>query len=131
MNDQDAIARFLDGSPHAVVGASRDRSKIGNRVLMCYRQNQRAAYPINPTATEIEGQQAYADLASLPEPVHRISVITPPVVAESIVDQAIEIGIKHIWFQPGAESVAALEKAHAHGINVIAGGACLLVLLNT
>lgn len=130
MTDQDAIDRFLAGSPHAVVGASRDRSKIGNRVLQCYRHNDWTAYPVNPTATEIEGQQAYPDLASLPEPVHGVSVITPPAVAESIVDQAIELGIEHLWFQPGAESAEAVEKAQAHGINVIAGGPCLLVVLN-
>ena len=54
MNDQDKIAQFLAGAPHAIVGASRDRSKIGNRVLQAYLQNQRPVYPVNPVAQEIE-----------------------------------------------------------------------------
>ena len=45
---QDKIARFLAGAPHAVVGASRDRSKYGNRVLRVYLQNGRPVYPVNP-----------------------------------------------------------------------------------
>jgi uncharacterized protein len=129
MNDQDRIAQFLTGAPHAVVGASRDRSKIGTRVLQAYLQNQRPVYPVNPRAQEIEGQKTYPDLASLPTPVHGVSVITPPHIAESIVEQAASIGVKNIWFQPGAESERAIERAQGLGMNAIAGGPCILVVL--
>jgi predicted CoA-binding protein len=126
---QDQIDRFLDGAPHAVVGASRDRSKYGNKVLRVYLQNDRPVYPVNPGADEIEGLQAYPDLASLPERVHGISVITPPQVTESIIEQAGEQGIKNVWLQPGAESAKAVARARELGLNVIPGDACLLVVL--
>ena len=112
-----------------MVGASRDRHKYGNKVLRVYIQNGRPVYPINPTAEEVEGLKAYPDLATLPEPVHGISIITPPGVTEGIVEQAGELGIKHIWMQPGAESDAAIARAIASGMNVIAGGPCALVVL--
>jgi predicted CoA-binding protein len=129
MDNQAKIAEFLAGGPHAVVGASRDRAKIGNRVLQAYMQAGRPVFPVNPTADEIEGVKTYRDLASLPTPVHGVSVITPPHVTESIVEQAAALGIKHIWLQPGAESAQAVARATELGMNVISDGPCILVAL--
>ena len=129
MTIKEQINEFLSGSPHAVVGASKDRTTYGNKVLRVYQQNNRPAFPVNPNEGEIEGVSAYPDLASLPEPVHGISIITPPKVTEEIVEQAGELGIKNIWMQPGSENEAALSRAEELGMNVIAGGPCLLVVL--
>ena len=129
MDTDEQIAQFLNGAPHAVVGASQDRTKYGNKVLRVYQQNGREVYPVNPSADEIEGLEAYPDLASLPVAVHGISVITPPKITEAVVRQAAELGIQHIWMQPGAESDEAIELATQHGMNVIAGGPCILVVM--
>ena len=129
MNTQDPIQNFLDGSSFAVVGASKDRSKYGNKVLRAYLQNDRKAFPVNPSSPEIEGIKAFPDLASLPEHVHGISVITPPPVTKSVVEDAIALGIKNIWMQPGSEDDEAVENAKQAGINVIANGPCILVAL--
>lgn len=129
MDEHEQITAFLAGSPHAVVGASRDRSKYGNKVLRAYMQTSRAAVPVNPIEEKVEGEKAYPDLASLPEKVHGVSVITPPKVTESIVEQAGALGIKHIWLQPGAESPQAVRRAEELGMNVISGGPCILVVL--
>jgi predicted CoA-binding protein len=126
---QTRIESFLAGAPFAVVGASTDRSKYGNKVLRCYMQNGRVAYPVNPTVTEVEGLKAYPNLRSVPQAVHAISIITPPPVTERIVEEAGELGIKHVWMQPGAESAMAVRRAEELGMSVIAGGACLLVVL--
>ena len=123
------IAAFLEHGPHAVVGASRDRDKYGNKVLRAYLQRQRAAYPVNPKVPEIEGLTAYPDLASSPEPVHGVSIVTPPAVTEHVVQQAAALGIRHIWIQPGGESPQAIQLAERLGLNLIAGGPCLLVVL--
>lgn len=123
------IRAFLDGTPHAVVGASRDRSKYGNKVLRVYQQNGREVYPVNPHAIEVEGLTCYPDLASLPKAVHGISIITPPHVTESIIEQADALGIKNVWMQPGAESKRAIQRAEQAGMNLIAEGPCILVIL--
>lgn len=123
---------FIAGSPHAVVGASRHRRKYGNKVLRTYLQRDMPVYAVNPNCSAgetIEGVAVYESLAQLPEPVHGISVITPPQVTEKIVEQAIEAGIRHIWMQPGAQSRRAIDQATAAGIEVIAGGPCILVEL--
>ena len=129
MTIQQQIDEFLNGAPHAVVGASRDRSKYGNKVLRTYLQNKMPVFAVNPNADEVEGLSAYPDLASLPEQVHGISVITPPRATELIVSEAGNLGVKNIWMQPGSESETALELAAQFGMNVIANGPCALVVL--
>lgn len=129
MTLDEKIDAFLEAGPYAVVGASKDRSKYGNKVLRCYLQHNLKAYPVNPGSVEIEGRRAYPDLAALPEPVARISVITPPEVTEEIVSDAADAGVEYIWLQPGAESEAAVAKAERAGVGVISGGPCLLVVL--
>ena len=126
---QKQIEDFLSGERFAVVGASRDRNKYGNKVLRVYQQNDMDVYPVNPEADQIEGMASYPNLASLPQVVHGVSIITPPAVTEVIVEQAIAAGIKHLWMQPGAESEHAIELATEAGINIIAGGPCILVTL--
>jgi uncharacterized protein len=129
MSLQSQIEQFLSGAPHAVVGASQDRTKYGNKVLRAYQQAKRPVYPIHPTSAEVEHLKAYASLADVPEPIYGISIITPPPITESIVHQAGELGIQHVWMQPGAESDAAIELARRFGMNLIAEGPCLLVVL--
>ena len=127
---QDRIKAFLDTKgPYAVVGASDNRAKYGNKVLRCYQQHGLEVIPINPKLPEIEGLKAYPSLKDLPKAVAGISVITPPAVTETVVREAIEAGVKRIWMQPGAESPAAVAAAEAAGLEVIADGSCLLVAL--
>ncbi len=126
---QDPIADFLSGSVFAVVGASTNRDKFGNKVLRRYMEHGLTVYPINPRESEVEGLQAYASLSDVPEPVNGVSIITPAPVTEKAVNEAIELGIPRIWMQPGAESEAAINAATEKGLSVIAGGPCLLIEL--
>jgi predicted CoA-binding protein len=126
---RDPIARFLESPAFGVVGASPRRHKYGNKVLRCYQQNGRRVVPVNPREQEIEGVACVASVFDLPDDVQSLSIITPPQVTERVVEQAIQKGIEHVWMQPGAESEASVEACLAAGINVIADGSCILVLL--
>lgn len=126
---QSKIDAFLAAGPWAVVGASSNRDKYGNKVLRCYQQHGMEVFPINPRADELEGLKAYPSLSALPKRVTGISVITPPKITEAVVKEAIAAGVKHIWMQPGAESMAAVREAEAAGLEVIANGACILVVV--
>jgi len=126
------IDAFLDGSPFAVVGASTDRAKYGNKVLRVYQQAGRPAYPVNPRAQDVEGLRAYPDLTALTEavgPVHGVSIITPPAVTERVMAEAAGLGIGHAWMQPGAQSPEAVRIGEEAGMSVIGGDACVLVVL--
>ena len=129
-NDEAATIRaFLAAPPFAVVGASTQPAKFGGRVLAAYLRRGLRAHPVNPRETTILGQRCYATLADLPEAVENISIVTPPSVTLRIVEEAAAIGARRIWLQPGAESDAAIAKARALGLEVISGGACVLVEL--
>lgn len=123
------VDAFLAGEPFAVVGASTNRAKYGNKVLRAYQQNARPVYPINPRAETIEGLEAYPDLASLPVVPHGVSIITPPTITEQVVQEAVALGVKHLWMQPGAESASAVRFARENGVNVLAYGPCALVVM--
>lgn len=120
---------FLSSPLIGVVGASSNRSKFGNKVLRCYLENNRKAVPVHPHEAEIEGLACVASVAALPDEVESISVITPPQITEQVVEQAAAKGIRNIWMQPGAESPAAIDFCRQKGINLIADGTCVLVVL--
>ncbi len=129
MDTYEAIQEFLAGEAFAVVGASTNREKYGNKVLRCYMQHGRTVFPINPAAPEVEGLKAFPNLASLPAPVHGVSIITPPAVTRQVVEDAARAGIRHVWMQPGAESPEAIARCSELGLNAIADGSCLLAVL--
>lgn len=124
------IEEFLKGQRFAVVGASNDRSKYGNKVLRAYLQSGRTAIPVHPTEEEVEGIGAVKKLADIAEPVDGVSIITPPPITERVVEEAGKLGIKRVWMQPGAESDKAIARAKELGMDVLANGPCVLVALH-
>jgi predicted CoA-binding protein len=120
---------FLSAPSFAVAGASTDRSKYGNKVFRALIASGRTVYPLNPTASEVEGQRAYVSIADLPVVPESLSLVTPPHVSREVIRQAIAAGVKNIWLQPGAEDSQGSELARQAGLNVIDDGSCILVLL--
>ncbi len=129
MTIQEQILQFLASPAYGVVGASINRQKYGNKVLRCYLQHEKIAIPVNPNESEIEGILCAASIGDLPPGALSISMITPPTVTAKLVPQAIQKGIKNIWMQPGAEHPDAVALCREKGINVIADGSCLLVVM--
>jgi predicted CoA-binding protein len=129
MTIQEQIQQFLTSPAFGVVGASTNRQKFGNKVLRCYLQNGRKAIPVNLNELEIEGIPCAATINDLPSDIKSISMITPPAVTAKLVPLALEKGIINIWMQPGAEHPEAVALCRERGINVIADGSCLLVVM--
>ena len=129
MTIQDQIQQFLASPAFGVVGASASRDKYGNKVLRCYQQNNRTVIPVNPVEKSIEGLPCVASVTDLPPEATSISMITPPAITAKLVPLAIEKGIKNIWMQPGAEHPEAVALCLEKGVNVIADGSCVLVVL--
>jgi len=129
MKHREDIARFLKANKFAVVGASTQRHKFGNKVLRCYQEHGYDVIPVNLGADKVEGLECVASVADLPPGVEALSIVTAPPVTLEAVKQAIDKEIKHIWMQPGAEEPAAVELCRQHGLNIIADGSCLLVEL--
>ncbi len=128
-NHPPEIAAFLAVGSFVVVGASADRAKYGNKVLRCYAQHDLPVVGVHPKLTTVENVPCYASLAAIPGAARAASIVAPPAAAAAIVADARASGVRHLWFQPGAEEPTAIAAARAAGLHVIANGPCLLVAL--
>ncbi len=122
---------MLAANSFAVVGASRDPSKYGFLVYRSLKSAGKTAYPVNPKATEVDGDCCYPSLSNLPQTSEVAVMVVSPSVTEAAVAECARLGITQVWMQPGAESAAALAACRENGIHVVAGGPCLMVLLRT
>lgn len=110
----------------AVVGASNDKSKYGNRVYRDLKNAKFKIIPINLKEKEIEGDKAYAYLKDYKGKIDVVCLAVKPEVSLQILHQALAMQIKNIWFQPGSENDECLEFAKEHGFNVV-HGQCIMV----
>lgn len=127
MSVDDKIAQFLESEMFAVAGVSKKTDKFGYKVFQCYQHKGYQVIPVHPVEKDIDNVPCVASVAELPADVVSLSVVTPPAVTEKIVIRAAEKGIRNIWMQPGAQSPKAIAFCEQNGINLIAGGPCVLV----
>ncbi len=127
MIGQALVNDWVERRTWAVVGASDNRAKFGNRIYRVLREHGYTVYPVNPTLATVEGDPAYPDIASLPDGVEVLDIVIPPQRVPPVLDQAKAAGITRIWLQPGAESPEVIARAAACGLDVIAGGPCAMV----
>ena len=109
----------------AIVGASSDRRKFGNKALRAFKAQGYAVVPINPHEREIEGIATYASVLDVPGTIDMATVYVQPDVAVSLLDEFERKQIREIWVNPGAESDELLSLARQRNLNVIA--ACSIV----
>ena len=109
----------------AVIGASKDRAKFGNKAVRAFRQQGYRVYPVNPNATEIEGLSAYQSIRDVPVRPQRVTVYLPPPVLLKILPDIAAKGCDELWLNPGVESEEVLAEADRLGLNVIQ--ACSIV----
>jgi predicted CoA-binding protein len=112
----------------AIVGASADPAKFGNRAVRAYKARGYRVFPVNPKATEIEGLPVFANLAAVPVRPDMVSVYLPPPVLLKVLPEIAEKGCDELWLNPGTESPEVLAAAERLGLNVIQ--ACSIVALD-
>jgi predicted CoA-binding protein len=111
----------------AVIGASNNRSKFGNRAVRAFRQQGYTVLPINPHETEVEGLKTYASVLDVPGPIDMASIYVPPEIGEQIIGELAQKGIPEVWVNPGAESDELIARARALDIQPII--ACSIVAI--
>ena len=109
----------------AVIGASADRRKFGNRAVRAYAQEGYTVVPINPHETEVEGFKAYPSVLDVPGAIDMASFYVPPDVGESLIDEIARKGIPEVWFNPGSESDRLVARARELSIHPVV--ACSIV----
>jgi uncharacterized protein len=111
----------------AVIGASSDRSKFGNRALRAFQQQGYTVVPINPNELEVEGLKTYASVLDVPGTIDMASFYVPPEIGEQVIAEVARKGIGEVWLNPGAESDELIARAQALQIQPII--ACSIVAI--
>ncbi len=111
----------------AVIGASTNRKKYGNKAVRAYLQGGWTVYPINERATEVEGIQAFKGLGDVPGPINRIAMYVPPEIGIGLVDEIAAAGADELFLNPGSESEILVAAMEARGLQPIQ--ACAVVNL--
>ena len=108
----------------AVVGLSDKPDRPSHEIASYMQSHGYRVIPVNPTITEALGEKAYPNLRDLPERVDVVQIFRRPEEVPAIVDDAIAIGAKVVWMQPGAENDEAAATAEAAGLKAVVG-ACM------
>ncbi len=127
MEMRELVADFVGRRVWAVVGASNDREKYGNRVFRVLRERGYHVYPVHVVEEMVEGDRAYKTVRDLPPGVEVLNIVIPPLRVPDVLEAAKEAGITRIWLQPGAESPEVLARAEELGLQIVAGGPCAMV----
>ena len=102
----------------AIIGASSNRAKFGNKALRAFRAHGDTVIPINRRAGEIEGERAYASVLDYPGPIDEASVYLPPAIGVGVMDELAQKGIRTVWLNPGADGADVVARARALGLTV-------------
>ena len=111
----------------AVIGASRNRQKFGNRAVRAFTRQGYTVVPIHPHEPEVEGLRAYGSVLDVPGPIDMASFYVPPAIGEQVIEEIARKGIAEVWLNPGAESDALVARARALSIQPIL--ACSMIAI--
>jgi predicted CoA-binding protein len=113
----------------AVVGASNDPAKYGNVIVRNLAAKGYTVLPVNPKEKEIAGLPAFADLASVPGPVHVVNVVTPPTVTKKVLEEVARLGLSAVFLQDGSYDDAVLDVVATAPFKTV-HEACIMVVTN-
>ena len=114
----------------AVLGASTDRAKFGNKAVRAYAARGFRVFPVNPKESAIEGIPAFPSIRDVPERPDLVSVYLPPPVALKVLPDIAARGCDELWLNPGADAPEVVEAAEKLGLEVIQACSVLAIGLS-
>ncbi len=109
----------------AVVGASANREKFGNKAVRAYARQGFTVYPVHPSETSIEGFPTFRSVTEVPQRPNIVSVYLPPAAGLAVLPEIAARGCDELWLNPGADAPEVVDAAEKLGLNVIQ--ACSIV----
>lgn len=109
----------------AIIGASSDRRKFGNKALRAFRRRGHQVVPVNPNETEVEGVKAVASVLDIPGPVDMATFYVQPEVGVRVLDEVARKHIPEVWLNPGADAPDVVARARELGLNPVV--ACSII----
>ncbi|MGH9323527.1 MAG: CoA-binding protein [Vicinamibacteria bacterium] len=110
----------------AVVGATDNHAKYGYVIYRDLKRKGYRVFPVNPHRSEVDGDRAYPRLRDLPEKATIVNLVVPPETTLSVLKECLELGLRNVWLQPGAESPETLSFLQENGLNYLAN-ACIMI----
>lgn len=111
----------------AIIGASSNRDKFGNKALRAFEHQGYRVIPINPTEPEVEGHKTYASVLDVPGEIDMATVYVPARVGVAVMDDLAKKGVGEVWLNPGADGPLVVERARALGLKTIR--ACSIIAI--
>lgn len=103
----------------AVIGASSNRDKFGNKALRAFEKQGYTVIPINPTEPEVEGHRAYKSVLDVPGTIDLATIYVPPRAGVKVMDDLKQKGVPEVWLNPGADDRTVIDKARALGLKTV------------
>ena len=103
----------------AIIGASRNRGKFGNKALRAFERQGYIVIPINPHETEVEGHRAFASVLDVPGTIDMATMYVPGRVGVTVIEELAKKGVPEVWLNPGADDDEVIERAHDLGVRTI------------
>lgn len=111
----------------AVIGASSNPRKFGNRAVRAFLRQGHTVVPINPNVTKVEGLKTYASVLEVPEVIDMATFYVPPDVGKKVMPEVARKKIPEVWLNPGAESEELIQLARSLEIEPIV--ACSIIAI--
>jgi hypothetical protein len=103
----------------AVIGASSDRAKFGNKAVRAFARQGYTVVPIHPREAEIEGLKAYTSVLEVPGPIDMATLYLAPAAGMRVIEEVAQKGIKEVWLNPGADSPELAARSRELGLTTV------------
>jgi predicted CoA-binding protein len=103
----------------AVIGASSNRRKFGNKALRAFEHRGYTVIAVNPNESEVEGHRTYRSVLDVPGPIDMATVYIPATEGVKVMDDLAKKGIPEVWLNPGADDDEVVARARQLGLNII------------
>ncbi len=103
----------------AIIGASSNRQKFGNKALRAFARQGYTVIPINPAESEVEGHRAYPSVLDVPGAIDMATIYVPAPVGVRVMDDLVKKGIPEVWLNPGADDRQVVDKARSLGLKTV------------
>ena len=117
------VNNFLAKKNIAFAGYSSEGAEVANHLYEKFENNGYKVFAVNKKAEEVKDVPCYPDLKSIPEPIDAVMISTPPKGTLEVMQQCIDMGIRHVWIHKsmgeGSFNKEAIELAEANGLEVI------------
>lgn len=111
----------------AVIGASRDRNKFGNKAVRAYHARGHRVFPVNLREPDVEGLPAFRSVLDIPEPLDVVLVYVPPATTLGLLPEIAKKRPGQLFLNPGSEDDAVVTRAEQLGLAPIL--ACSIVAI--